>query len=519
MQSCPEAFWLNISLSTAAPQASRAGPSKRRVAKQAGTTTMPDVGPLTAAARKPGPAIKSAAVPTAGRTTALQVKQSPTDLMPPAKPPPLTPLAGASPHPPPPVDSPKGTPPKPVAAVVPTASLAPAAQAKQSPVDPPLACPPPAALEPKAAPAEPNAAVAEPKAAPAQQNAAPARQAPPQRPPKASATAVAPAKTPQPIQDPKLIEQVHQVAAEAMKEFSTNTTDDATYIRIDPRYILPDPINRDATMLDDGAVMGLLLQILIHTWQLHKNLVGIVADVLPARLGDIKTSYANLVGTNPRLPPAGNNGDPVLYTAFHTNTFVTICRCFIYRTFATKEVAAMGVCDDEGRLSLKKLQAVQPNFHDYIVGGVRMVRLRKDVTAFPRLVHAIVVSANLDGAQGESESQLFTRARAAVWPADGTDVDPNKVKGLLTAQFPHQDYLINGALAFVKAFGNQGAPFIDDALTYKAEFLAGIKARTDPDVLLALSRLPPHQDIAAAAMAMLKDLIVEIIINNNQIVI
>ena len=139
-----------------------------------------------------------------------------------------------------------------------------------------------------------------------------------------------------------------------------------------------------------------------------------------------------------------------------------------------------------------------------------MVRLSKDITMHHGLVHAIVVSSNLDGAQGESESQLFARARAAVWPADGTDVDPNKVKGLLTAQFPHQDYLISSALAFVKAYGNQGAPFIDDALTYKAEFLAGVKARTDPEVLLALSRLPPH--VAAAAMAMLKDLNVEIII-------
>jgi hypothetical protein len=63
-----------------------------------------------------------------------------------------------------------------------------------------------------------------------------------------------------------------------------------------------------------------------------------------------------------------------LTTALHTNHFVMIGRCFCARTKTTKANEELGLTDEDGRLSMDRLMAVDATFHDYLLRGHKVAR-------------------------------------------------------------------------------------------------------------------------------------------------
>ena len=96
-----------------------------------------------------------------------------------------------------------------------------------------------------------------------------------------------------------------------------------------------------------------------------------------------------------------------------------ICRCFVYRWSTTQEVRDLGVTEAGGRLSLRRLQDVDPAFASYIAEGHISTRLKASIIEAPSLMTAIVAAHNHDVGLGETEGQLLAAAQGAAREKNG----------------------------------------------------------------------------------------------------
>ena len=119
---------------------------------------------------------------------------------------------------------------------------------------------------------------------------------------------------------------------------------------------------------------------------------------------------------DPYLPKVDNINDPPLFAVVHTNHFTMICRCLLYGVHAPADIAALGLCDGDGRLSIECLRSKDPYFAEYVSNGLKGIRLRKEICQHPHLLSAIVASSNLDLVITETEAQLLERCRKGMHP-------------------------------------------------------------------------------------------------------
>ena len=107
-------------------------------------------------------------------------------------------------------------------------------------------------------------------------------------------------------------------------------------------YSLPDPENRDGKWMVSKDVMDFILKILNLKFSIFINEVGIIVQVLPARLNQIIRHYSNMTQGDPMMPPYLPDVDPVMYTSLHTSHFICACRCFWYGAQGSEAVKAKG---------------------------------------------------------------------------------------------------------------------------------------------------------------------------------
>ena len=104
-----------------------------------------------------------------------------------------------------------------------------------------------------------------------------------------------------------------------------------------------------------------------------------------------------------------------LSTVLSGNHFTLIARAFYQRVRTTSAVAKLGVADDKQRLCLAKLAEVDPEFAQYIRGGLRSKHLKTTVLQYPHQLEAIQGGFNNDMKNCGTEAELLKKARARLF--------------------------------------------------------------------------------------------------------
>ena len=291
---------------------------------------------------------------------------------------------------------------------------------------------------------------------------------------------------------------INNIAAEAIRTFQVTDVP----VRLDPRLCAVDPYNRDGTLISGKQVHELLWKILKAGFSFLKCVIGFVVDLPSNRLPAV-LKHNNLITRGDDLLPDVPEVEIPKFTVLHTNHFVMIHRCFVYKTQTTEKVRKLGITTPDGRLSLALLEGVDKEFHDYLVAGHRAIRLRAELLENPSLVKAIINGFNHDVSMGDTEMQLMLTIRSMVHEGDGCKNGALKNKDIedLQLRFPHYHHHIEPFAKFVYGFGAPDTPFVDNLDIYYSEYVQAEAVKSEAVFWQALCEFPFEFGWAVIAFA------------------
>ena len=262
---------------------------------------------------------------------------------------------------------------------------------------------------------------------------------------------------------------------------------------VDPRYTVPDPLNREETDISSARVHT-LIEHMVGAFSLLKNDILYIIDIPPQRLQHCCDEYTRMTKGDELFPPLNDRFTP-LYTVAAGNHMSTVGRAFLEKTPTTPEVCKLGVVDERGRLSLAKLAEVDPDMAQYIV-KMRAKRLKPTICDYPHQIRAIAAAMNNDDKMAKTECELLVAAQAAVFPrglAGANTPSESQLKKICTRlrkEFHSLAHYVGPIVDLCMALGDPACNLVEALHRFHSNAVDGSKARMPADAWASFSMLP-----------------------------
>ena len=234
--------------------------------------------------------------------------------------------------------------------------------------------------------------------------------------------------------------------------------------RIPPQHAGVHRCNRGGTGLIASAVQALLTFILGNGWSWRATAKACAVEVLPGEVHDDAIEFQNSVANASAGMIAKPTHDLQVVTleCCHTTAVLNAIRC------ACKHDGS-AIADDQGRLSLARLEERSSEFARAVREGLEYLVIRHKVTVrCPRMCGMISRAGNLEHEANQEESpwQVLFHIHSAAQLA-GANVDWTKIVAEIALQRPSMRADLPGMASFVeKCSGGTDAPLLKSVDSY-----------------------------------------------------
>jgi hypothetical protein len=235
-------------------------------------------------------------------------------------------------------------------------------------------------------------------------------------------------------------------------------------VKVHSRYIGVHPLNRDGFGVSAAAVQSLISNVAHIGWE-WSAVKTLAVEVNDANYDSVHKFNSVLVETSMgALAPLDDRIKFASLEGSHTNQAL---RCFHASSPHPNDSLT-----EEGRLSLAKLKAKDPEFFNAATNGMTWQILSADIVdMFPSLAHVLQAAGNASGqvAQGEPEIQVMRRvynswrAELLLATASGHTIDFTRVKArVLASSTLHSDVIPHVYTFLLKFGGGQTADLLNE---------------------------------------------------------